>query len=447
METVMLLIMLILTVAMVSCSRHVIAKPRCPNCGSTPVPYPLSTDPGCGDPLYRVSCKAGKLWLDALNESSYLIASTNPLTQRLIVRPPGFTNNTCMSADFRSQGIHLDSNLPFNITSSNTIINMNCSESVIQLYTARNCSSTSRCHDYIRENAIAKASCGITTTCCWFTTGGSANEFSVRIREDRCSAYQSFVNLDLASPVSKWPEPGLEVEWLLPREPVCETAVNCQYLRNSMCLQDPISAGKKRCYCRAGFRWDPINGVCLVDRKCQKGGSCHRHKRKTPLIAGSALSAGAMLLGISFTVLVYKNNRRRRGELAKVCLSNVRERIINVSSNGLTCKEITKATNNFSRDNLLGSGGFGEVFKGILYDGTIIAIKRAKAGNTKGIDQIMNEVRILLQVKHRCLVKLLGCCVELEQPLLVFEYISNGTLFDHLHNTGCFGEKSVVKLV
>lgn len=154
-----------------------------------------------------------------------------------------------------------------------------------------------------------------------------------------------------------------------------------------------------------------------------------------------------MLLGISFTVLVYKNNRRRRGELAKVCLSNVRERIINVSSNGLTCKEITKATNNFSRDNLLGSGGFGEVFKGILYDGTIIAIKRAKAGNTKGIDQIMNEVRILLQVKHRCLVKLLGCCVELEQPLLVFEYISNGTLFDHLHNTGCFGEKSVVKLV
>lgn len=96
-------------------------------------------------------------------------------------------------------------------------------------------------------------------------------------------------------------------------------------------------------------------------------------------------------------------------------------------------KEITKATNNFSSKNLLGSGGFGEVFKAILDDGTVTAVKRAKPGNTKGIDQILNEVRILCQINHRSLVKLLGCCVELEQPLLVYEFIPNGNLFDHLH--------------
>lgn len=99
-----------------------------------------------------------------------------------------------------------------------------------------------------------------------------------------------------------------------------------------------------------------------------------------------------------------------------------------------TTKEIARATNNFSKDNLIGSGGFGEVFKGTFDDGTITAIKRAKLGNTKGIDQILNEVRILCQVNHRSLVRLLGCMVELDQqPVLIFEYVPNGTLFDHLH--------------
>lgn len=72
--------------------------------------------------------------------------------------------------------------------------------------------------------------------------------------------------------------------------------------------------------------------------------------------------------------------------------------------------------------------------KGTPDDGTFIAVKRAKVGNTKGIDQLMNEVRILCQVNHRSLVRLLGCCVELDQPLLIYEYIPNGTLFEHLRS-------------
>lgn len=116
----------------------------------------------------------------------------------------------------------------------------------------------------------------------------------------------------------------------------------------------------------------------------------------------------------------------------------MREDILNANSTGksakiFTGKELIKATNNFSIENLLGTGGFGEVFKGILEDGTITAIKRAKHGNTKGMEQILNEVRILCQVNHRSLVMLLGCCVDLEQPVLVYEYVSNGTLYDRLH--------------
>lgn len=97
-----------------------------------------------------------------------------------------------------------------------------------------------------------------------------------------------------------------------------------------------------------------------------------------------------------------------------------------------TGSSIKKATNNFSHDRLLGSGGYGDVYKGILEDDTLVAIKCAKVGNAKGVDQVLNEVRILCQVNHRNLVRLLGCCVELDQPILVYEYIQNGTLFDHL---------------
>ena len=104
-----------------------------------------------------------------------------------------------------------------------------------------------------------------------------------------------------------------------------------------------------------------------------------------------------------------------------------------LSSRIFTGREIKKATNDFSQENLIGSGGFGEVFKGTFDDGTVFAIKRAKLGSTKGIDQMQNEVQILCQVNHRSLVRLLGCCLELEHPLLIYEYISNGTLFNYLH--------------
>ncbi|XP_065853987.1 wall-associated receptor kinase-like 20 isoform X2 [Euphorbia lathyris] len=427
-----------------SCSSHPQPlRQHCPQCGRTPVPYPLSTGEGCGHPLYKVSCKAGKLWFNALNGSSYLITSINPLTQRLIIQNPGYANaHTCISADFSSGGILLDTNLPFNITTSNTVMIMNCSLSVLEVYASINCSSTSRCHDFIRENGMAKAACGSMPQliCCWLKTGGSATEFKIRARKDRCSAYQSFVNLDMELPVSKWLESGIELEWALPEEPQCKTPLDCQDLPNSLCLQNRVNVAQKRCYCRPGFRWDPMNGICLAaGEKCKKGKHCHHQvKKKTPLIG--VLAAAALLIGVTITVFVYKKQSRKRSEMGQLSLSKVRERILSISTSGImgkmfTGEEIKRATNNFSKDNLLGSGGFGEVFKGTTSDGIVTAIKRAKPGNTKGTDQILNEVRILCQVNHRSLVKLVGCCVDLEQPLLVYEYIPNGTLYDHLHTS------------
>ncbi|KFK40716.1 hypothetical protein AALP_AA2G031600 [Arabis alpina] len=89
---------------------------------------------------------------------------------------------------------------------------------------------------------------------------------------------------------------------------------------------------------------------------------------------------------------------------------------------------ILNITDNFSIENKLGQGGFGPVYKGKLEDGKEIAIKRLSSSSGQGLEEFMNEIILISKLQHRNLVRLLGCCIEGEEKLLVYEFMVNKSL-------------------
>ncbi|KAF8022347.1 hypothetical protein BT93_F0010 [Corymbia citriodora subsp. variegata] len=108
--------------------------------------------------------------------------------------------------------------------------------------------------------------------------------------------------------------------------------------------------------------------------------------------------------------------------------------------------QLAKATNNYDASNKLGEGGFASVYKGRIDSDILVAVKKPrdvlvkkrkdmnKDSSLSTHDEFLHEISIISQVNHRKLVKLLGICLETKVPLLVYEFIPNGTLYHHIHD-------------
>lgn len=98
-----------------------------------------------------------------------------------------------------------------------------------------------------------------------------------------------------------------------------------------------------------------------------------------------------------------------------------------------TAEDLQKATNNFNSAQIIGQGGSGVVYKGVLPNSRLVAIKKSKFSEQTQVEDFINEISLLLQIRHPNIVHLLGFCLETEVPLLVYEFMVNGSLFEHLH--------------
>ncbi|XP_044428260.1 wall-associated receptor kinase 2-like [Triticum aestivum] len=190
--------------------------------------------------------------------------------------------------------------------------------------------------------------------------------------------------------------------------------------------------GSFECRCPRGY-----NGDASEPNGCVKS-------INTSLMIGLSVSSGPtiILLFISSKIIISKLKRQKeqkvrqkffhqnRGQLLQQLVSHrsdIAERMI------IPLKELEKATNNFHPTRELGGGGQGTVYKGILSDLHVVAIKKSNIVVNCEIKEFINEVAMLSQINHRNIVKLFGCCLETEVPLLAYEFISNGTLCDYLH--------------
>uniref|UniRef100_A0A6N2N2A3 Protein kinase domain-containing protein n=1 Tax=Salix viminalis TaxID=40686 RepID=A0A6N2N2A3_SALVM len=99
-------------------------------------------------------------------------------------------------------------------------------------------------------------------------------------------------------------------------------------------------------------------------------------------------------------------------------------------------EEIKKYTNNFSETNGIGSGGYGKVYRGVLPTGELVAIKRALQGSMQGGLEFKTEIELLSRVHHKNVVRLVGFCFERGEHMLIYEFVSNGSLMESLSARG-----------
>ncbi|XP_050145495.1 G-type lectin S-receptor-like serine/threonine-protein kinase At4g27290 isoform X1 [Malus sylvestris] len=157
------------------------------------------------------------------------------------------------------------------------------------------------------------------------------------------------------------------------------------------------------------------------DTKINAKYSESNEKKMRIIISTIVLSTGLLILGLALLFYVWKKQHQKGGKLGRSQNEDLELPLFDLMT-------IVSATSNFSIENKLGEGGFGSVFKGTMEDGQAIAVKRLSKNSRQGLNEFKNEVTHIAKLQHRNLVKLLGCCIQEDEMILIYEFMPNKSL-------------------
>ncbi|CAN6874424.1 wall-associated receptor kinase-like 21 [Brassica napus] len=302
--------------------------------------------------------------------------------------------------------------------SQNTILVQGCNESSSDCSIGRS----------FVQDRLNLSSCISQVRCLDAATEIKADVMSVVdvVNRSGCKYWLSSITLQSKSQGSVNLLGQLRLDWWL-KEGCSSTTCSA----NASCTTVNLGGGGfgHRCTCDDGF----YGNAFIVHGGCRPVG-----KRKGLLLKvivfGIAILLGASLIAILIFAFVYRHKRSASSSRTSLANRLFCELAGNSSVPFYTYKELEKATDNFSDKNKLGTGAYGTVYAGEFSNSSWVAIKRLRRKDTPSIDQVVNEIKLLSSVSHPNLVRLLGCCVAQGEPILVYEFMPNGTLSQHLQH-------------
>uniref|UniRef100_A0A6N2NJH6 Protein kinase domain-containing protein n=1 Tax=Salix viminalis TaxID=40686 RepID=A0A6N2NJH6_SALVM len=194
-----------------------------------------------------------------------------------------------------------------------------------------------------------------------------------------------------------------------------------------------------------------LNGVEIMKMVNPSHSQSGSKKISVWIVVASGIGVFVLCLAVFVAILACKYKKRkpkpRRVESAgwtplRVYGGSTHSRMSEVTVNEyrslkIPFADVQLATNNFDNSLVIGSGGFGMVFKGVLKDNTKVAVKRGVPGSRQGLPEFQTEITVLSKIRHRHLVSLVGYCEEQSEMILVYEYMEKGPLKKHLYGPGC----------
>ncbi|CAN8284017.1 unnamed protein product [Cochlearia groenlandica] len=402
-------------------------------CGGTILPYPFGFSHGC---QIRLNCSSsgeaeatiGGFSVQNVTEDHIIVAVPHDCDRRIEKLSPLFTEHYAPTSE-NSFLMENCSNLTdacsikqrflenqLNLQSCDLQGNISCLSTTA---TDSNVSSSKEPAKFFKMSDLRKSSCEIVFSSIAFKAVGEKE--GIALEFDRVK-------------LGWWLHGGC-------RNTSCALNAKCRD------VDTPDGVTGHRCSCLEDYHGDGFKFCQRVIPNCRGSRLVSGHCRSNLVIVVGGTVGGAFLL--AGLALLFVCKRKRSSSSLRSHLSAKRllsEAAGNSSVAFFPYKDIEKATNGFSEKQRLGTGAYGTVYAGKLQNDEWVAIKRLRNRDSESVDQVMNEIKLLSAVSHPNLVRLLGCCIEQGDPVLVYEFMPNGTLSEHLQKERGNGLSWTVRL-